>query len=146
MNKKLLIVIGILVILIIAMGSYIVGTKSTNNDKNETTKSKSTSSHSTKVSSSSSSSSSAIKANLSTADAESQLNNGQNIDGKIVDVEIFEAINSSELGQNLQAGEHLNFYPATQQYNLKAGDHVKFKVEAAKDELGSWLIKGDVVK
>ncbi|MFH0349414.1 hypothetical protein ACG92U_04355 [Leuconostoc citreum] len=50
------------------------------------------------------------------------------------------------MGQNIQAGEHLNFYPATQQYNLKAGDHVKFKVINAKSTMGSWLITGDVVK
>lgn len=144
MNKKLLAIIGILVILVVAMGGYILG-KDKPSVENQATVSKSVS-KSTTSSSSSPAKASSSEVIISTTDAESQLNNGQSIDGKTVDVELFDVVNASELGQNLQAGEHLNFYPATQQYNLKAGDHVKFKVAAVKSELGSWFIKGDVIK
>ncbi|WP_220739121.1 hypothetical protein [Leuconostoc miyukkimchii] len=150
MNKKLLAVISVLGLLIFAMGGYIIGTKSQNNQV-KTAQTKSSSSESKKeVSSSSSapsaSSSSSTEVIISTSDAESQLNSGQSIDGKIVDVDVFNVENATELGQNLQAGEHLNFYPATQQYGLKNGDHIKFKVSESKSTLGSWLITGDVVK
>ena len=146
MNKKLLIVIGVLVVVIVGLGGYIVG----NHSSNESTKTEKTSKSNKSEKNSESSSTSSVVASsndvISTSDAESQLNNGQSIDGKTVDVEIFNIVNASELGQNIQAGEHLNFYPATQQYNLKAGDHVKFKVISVKSTMGSWLITGDVVK
>lgn len=146
MNKKLLIVIGVLVVVIVGLGGYIVG----NHSSNESTKTEKTSKSNKSEKNSESSSTSSVVASsndvISTSDAESQLNNGQSIDGKTVDVEIFNIVNASELGQNIQAGEHLNFYPSTQQYNLKAGDHVKFKVISVKSTMGSWLITGDVVK
>lgn len=149
MNKKLVVVISVLVLLVFAMGGYIIGTKSQDNQV-KTAQTKSSSSESKKEVSSSSapsaSSSSSTEVIISTSDAESQLNSGQSIDGKIVDVDIFNVENATELGQNLQAGEHLNFYPATQQYGLKTGDHIKFKVSESKSTLGSWLITGDVVK
>jgi len=149
MNKKNIIVIAVLAVAVVGLGGYIVGNHSSNEStKTEKTSKSNKSSELEKNSESSSTSSVAAIANdvISTLDAESQLNNGQSIDGKTVDVEIFNIVNASELGQNIQAGEHLNFYPATQQYNLKAGDHVKFKVINAKSTMGSWLITGDVVK
>lgn len=152
MNKKLLIVIGVLVVVIVGLGGYIVGNHSSNESTKteKTSKSEKSNKSDNSVNSSESSSTSSVVASsndvISTSDAESQLNNGQSIDGKTVDVEIFNIVNASELGQNIQAGEHLNFYPTTQQYNLKAGDHVKFKVISVKSTMGSWLITGDVVK
>jgi len=149
MNKKNIIVIAVLAVAVVGLGGYIVGNHSSNEStKTEKTSKSNKSSELEKNSESSSTSSVAAIANdvISTLDAESQLNNGQSIDGKTVDVEIFNIVNESELGQNIQAGEHLNFYPATQQYNLKAGYHVKFKVINAKSTMGSWLITGDVVK
>lgn len=150
MNKKLIIIIGVLVLMVVGLGGYIIGSHSNNDSKTVAKSSPSKKTDKSSISAGSSSSGSAPASNsiniISTTDAESQLNNGQSIDGKIVDVEIFNVINASELGQNIQAGEHLNFYPATQQYNLKAGDHVKFKVASVKSTMGSWLITGDVVK
>lgn len=147
MNKKyLLLMIGVLVVIVAILGGYIVGNKPHNQTKTE----KSVQSSSSKIEKSSSSSvatssSSTTSTVISTTDAETQLNNGQSIDGKIVDIDILEVENDTALGQNIQAGEHLNFYPATQQYNLKTGGHVKFKVTAAKSTMGSWLIKGNVI-
>lgn len=146
MNKKLLIIIGILVVVVVGLGGYIVGNHSPNEPTKTEKASKSNKSEKSSESISTSSVASSSNDVISTSDAEDQLNNGQSIDGKTVDVELFDVINASELGQNLQAGKHLNFYPSTQQYNLKAGDHVKFKISEVKSELGSWLIKGDVIK
>lgn len=168
MNKKYLAIIAALVVMVVGLGGYIIGTHSDSEPKKEKVSShksdkddkdddKDDKDDKDDVSDkdddddkASSSSSSTVVDNsadtISTADAESMLNNGQSIDGKIVDVDILKVENATELGQNIQAGEHLNFYPATQQYDLKPGDHVKFKVIAAKSTLGSWLITGDVVK
>lgn len=162
MNKKYLIIIAALVAMVVGLGGYIIGTHSDSEPKKEKVSSKKAdkddkdddkedkSSKSNKDDDDKASSSSSVANDsadtISTADAESMLNNGQSIDGKIVDVDILKVENATELGQNIQAGEHLNFYPATQQYDLKPGDHVKFKVIAAKSTLGSWLITGDVVK
>lgn len=141
---------SIIVVAIIATSLYMMNSnskmpksESTPTSKKESSK-HSESSAKSSSSASSVSSSSATSPELSTSDAETKLNSGESIDGKIVDVEIYDIDNTN--GQNLQAGEHLNFYPQTQQYGLKAGDHVMFKVTGAKSALGSWIISGDVVK
>lgn len=89
---------------------------------------------------------STTKADYTTTQAEKQLNAGKSIDGKIVDVKIEKNVTDGPLGQDLWAGKHLNFYPSKQQYNLKKGQHILFKVSSAKSTLGSWYIQGSVVK
>ncbi|CCF28473.1 hypothetical protein N2E94_08540 [Leuconostoc citreum] len=147
MNKKLLIIIGILTLTVVGLVGYLAGNQSDNEAKQATkyTKSNKSANNSNSTSSTISTSSSSNEV-VSTSDAERQLNSGQSIDGKIIDVEILNVVNASELGQNIQAGEHLNFYPAKQQYNLKTGEHIKFKVISVKSAVGSWLITGNVVK
>ncbi|WP_207771558.1 hypothetical protein [Convivina intestini] len=86
-----------------------------------------------------------VKADYTTTVAEKKLNAGENLDGKIIDVEIASVENNTPLGQNIWAGEHLNFYPDKQQHNLKKGQHIKFKISETKSSLGSWFIKGTVV-
>lgn len=121
-------------IVIVALVSYLF----TNNGNNSNNKGNSSSTaKSSKVV--------AVKADYTTSEAESKLNSGENLSGKIIDVEILTVENNTELGQNIQAGEHLNFYPDKQQTGLKDGQHIKFKVNDAQSTLGSWLIKGSVV-
>lgn len=148
MNKKYLVIIAALAAMVIGLSGYIIGTNANREPKKEKVSSQKSDRNNKDDSQAASSSTVANHSadNLSTADAETMLNNGQSIDGKTVDVDILKVENATELGQNIQAGEHLNFYPTTQQYDLNPGDHVKFKVIAAKSALGSWLITGDVIK
>ncbi|SFC24621.1 hypothetical protein SAMN05660453_0046 [Fructobacillus durionis] len=129
-NKKLWIsIIAIMALIIVGLVFYVF----TSNGKDNT----SNTSRSAKVL--------GVKADYSTSEAEEKLNAGDDLTGKIIDVEILKVENNTELGQNLQAGEHLNFYPDKQQAGLKDGQHIKFKVTDAQSTLGSWLIKGSVV-
>lgn len=64
----------------------------------------------------------------------------------VIKIKIKKGENKTVLGQNLQAGKHRNFYPASQQYGLKKGDTALFKVKKAKSIFNSWLISGDVEK
>ncbi|WP_439424759.1 hypothetical protein ACKP2L_04945 [Oenococcus alcoholitolerans] len=83
---------------------------------------------------------------LTYTQAETRLNAGKSIDDKVVKIKIERVENKTTLGQNIQAGKHLNFYPESQQYGLKKGDIVFFKVKAAKSIFNSWLISGNVNK
>ncbi|EAV38994.1 prophage Lp2 protein 7 [Oenococcus oeni ATCC BAA-1163] len=83
---------------------------------------------------------------LTSTQAEVRLNSGKSIDSKVIKVKINKVENKTALGQNLQAGKHLNFYPVSQQYALKKGDTVLFKAKKAKSIFNSWLISGNVEK
>lgn len=74
-----------------------------------------------------------------TEDFESALEDGANLEGKIVSVEIQNIEPDSAFGYNLQAGEHLNFV-SSQNPKLEVGDELIAEVEEVENVLGSFII------
>lgn len=74
------------------------------------------------------------------ASLETALNNGENPEGKTVQVTVDDVIPNTALGYNVQAGEHLNFISSTNP-NVKAGDIMTVKVDSVASLFGSWLIR-----
>ena len=74
-----------------------------------------------------------------TDEFEKALNDGEEVQGKTVSVEIAETAPDSPLGFNLQAGEHLNFV-SSDNPELKAGDEFIAEVEEVENMLGSYII------
>ena len=73
---------------------------------------------------------------------EQALNNGENVKGKIVRFTVKD-FKYSIIGNNLWAGEHLNFHGKTK---AQKGDVVTVKVTKVTEIAGSYLIKYKVVK
>lgn len=76
------------------------------------------------------------------ADAESfeaALNNGENLEGMIVQLIVKELKPDSALGYNIWAGEHLNFV-SSRNPDVKEGDTVIVKATTIESILGSWII------
>lgn len=83
-----------------------------------------------------------MKETIDYADAESfetALNNGENLEGKIVQFVVGELHPNSAFGYNIWAGKHLNFV-SSRNPDVKAGDVIAAKIEAIDNVLGSWII------
>lgn len=81
------------------------------------------------------------------ADAESfeaALNAGENLEGKVVQFVAGELHPQSAFGYNIWAGEHLNFI-SSRNPGFKQGDIVVVKATTIESNLGSWLIRYEVV-
>lgn len=81
------------------------------------------------------------------ADAESfetALNNGENLEGKIVQFIVEELHPDSAFGYNLWAGEHLNFV-SSRNPDAKEGDTVVVKATIIESILGRWFIQYEKV-
>lgn len=76
---------------------------------------------------------------------EAALNNGENLEGKVVTFEVENLEPQSAMGYDIWAGEHLNFV-SNSNPNVKAGDTVTVKVKKVESMLGSWFITYDKVK
>lgn len=77
------------------------------------------------------------------ADAESfekALNNGENLEGKIVSFTAQEIHPESALGYNVWAGEHLNFV-SERNPDVTLNEQITVKVNTIENILGSWVIK-----
>jgi len=70
---------------------------------------------------------------------EAALNNGENLEGKIVSFTAGEIHPDSAAGYDIWAGEHLNFVSATNP-DVKEGDIVTVRATTIENLLGSWLI------
>lgn len=76
---------------------------------------------------------------------ESALNNGENLEGKVVQFVAGEFHPDSVSGYDVWAGEHLNFI-SSRHPNIKEGDIVVVKVTEINNVLGSWLISYEKVE
>ena len=76
---------------------------------------------------------------------EAALNNGDNLEGKIVIFTAGEVHPDSALGYNIWAGEHLNFVSAKNP-DVKQGDSVAVKIISVENGLGSWIITYEKIK
>ncbi|MDE7176841.1 MAG: hypothetical protein K2O59_03420 [Lachnospiraceae bacterium] len=82
------------------------------------------------------------------ADAESfemALNNGENLEGKIVSFMVQEIHPESALGYNVWAGEHLNFV-SERNPDIAVNEQITVKVNAIENILGSWVIKYEKIE
>lgn len=79
------------------------------------------------------------KADYTTSEAETALNDGKSIDGKTVKITVDKFIPDGTLGYTIWSGEHLNFISSTNP-EVKEGDEIVVKVKKVENALGSWLI------
>ena len=75
----------------------------------------------------------------SAEDFEAAINNGDDVEGAYVMVEVNKFEPASAFGFNVQAGEHLNFVDAVNP-NAEEGDFVVFEVEKIANMMGSYII------
>lgn len=75
---------------------------------------------------------------------EAALNNGENLEGTIVQFVAGELKPDSAFGYNIWAGEHLNFISSGNP-GVKQGDTVVVKATAIENRLGSWIINYEKV-
>lgn len=79
------------------------------------------------------------KVDYTTAEFEKALNNGDDVEGMTVEVEVFKLEPDSAFGYNIQAGDHLNFVSAVNP-KVKEGDTIVLKVEKVASMFGSFII------
>lgn len=76
---------------------------------------------------------------------EKSLNDGKDMEGKVVKIKIQELVPDSAFGYNLYAGQHLNFV-SEENPKLNKDDEVTVKAEKIKSVLGSWIIEYSLIK
>lgn len=84
-------------------------------------------------------------ADLTTAEFEQALNDGENVDGLTVAVEVVAIEPNSAFGYNMQAGDHLNFV-SYENPQAEEGDIVVVRVEKVASMFGSYLITYQTVE
>lgn len=70
---------------------------------------------------------------------ESALNDGDDVEGKTVEITVDEFVPDSAFGYNIQTGEHLNFC-SLDNPGVKEGDTLIVKVTDVESVLGSFII------
>lgn len=79
------------------------------------------------------------KADYTTEEFELALNNGDVVEGKLVEVSVLELDPNSAMGYNILAGEHLNFVSA-ENPQVDEGDTIVVQVEKVASIFGSFII------
>lgn len=80
------------------------------------------------------------KADYSTKEAETALNDGEDIEGKTVNITVDKLVPNSAFGYNIQTGEHLNFVSENNP-KVDDGDSLIVKVKNVKSVAGSFVIE-----
>ncbi len=75
-------------------------------------------------------------------EAENALNNGESINGQVVDVTVDQFVPNSTFGYNIQSGAHMNFV-SNKNPNVAEGDTVTIHVKEVENVLGSYIITYD---
>ncbi|EHR4740218.1 hypothetical protein KUB91_002711 [Enterococcus faecalis] len=83
-----------------------------------------------------------VKPDYTTNEAETALNNGEDLTGKTVQFTVDKYVPDGSLGYTIQTGEHLNFI-STENPNVKSGDTVIAKIKKVENLMGSWIITFD---
>ncbi len=84
--------------------------------------------------------SSPFNADYTEVEFEQALNNGEDLRGKTVAIEVYDLVPNSMFGYNIQAGEHLNFV-SNNNPGVEPGDKLVVKVLDVKSFLGTYIIK-----
>ncbi len=82
---------------------------------------------------------------ISEKEFEKRLNDGENMEGSLVEVKVQKLAPNSAVGYNIHAGKHLNFVSDSHP-DVKKGDTVIVEVEDIESMLGSYIIDYDMVK
>lgn len=82
---------------------------------------------------------------ISTTQFEEALNNGDNMEGSVVEVKVDDFVPDSAFGYNIQTGQHLNFVSDSHP-DVKVGDVVIVEVESVENVLGSYVISYKKIK
>lgn len=80
-----------------------------------------------------------VEPDYTTEEFEASLNDGDDLTGKTVSVEVKELVPDSAFGYNIQTGEHLNFV-SSKNPNVEVGDEIIVEVEEIESMLGSYII------
>ncbi|KPG71758.1 hypothetical protein [Enterococcus sp. RIT-PI-f] len=75
-------------------------------------------------------------------EAENALNNGESINGQVVEVTVDQFVPNSTFGYNIQSGAHMNFV-SNKNPNVAEGDTVMIHVKEVENVLGSYIITYD---
>ena len=118
--KKILAIIGILVVVSLVMDA--LGISSSENKKEPTT-----------------------TEYTSAEDFERDLNDGYNLENVTVTFDVVEIKEKSVSGYNLWSGEHLNFLPEKKPDSISVGDVVTAKTTKIKKRMDSWFIDCEIL-
>lgn len=80
-----------------------------------------------------------VKADYNTKDAETALNNGEDLTGKTVEITVDKLAPNSAFGYNIQTGEHLNFV-SNSNPKVKTGETLVVKIDEVNSVVGSFII------
>lgn len=72
-------------------------------------------------------------------EAETALNNGDDLEGKTVKIKVTTLVPDSAFGYNIQTGEHLNFV-SVENPKVKEGDELVVKITKVTSTMGSFII------
>lgn len=76
---------------------------------------------------------------ISTTQFEEGLNNGDNMEGSVVEIKVDDFVPDSAFGYNIQTGQHLNFVSDSHP-DVEIGDTLIVEVESVENVLGSYVI------
>lgn len=79
---------------------------------------------------------------ISTVQAEKELNDGKDLEGKLVDITVDKIEPKSAFGYNIQTGKHLNFV-STENPKVKIGDKLIVNIKKVESVAGSFIITYD---
>lgn len=82
---------------------------------------------------------------ISTTQFEEGLNNGDNMEGSVVEIKVDDFVPDSAFGYNIQTGQHLNFVSDSHP-DVKVGDTLIVEVESIENVLGSYVISYEKVE
>lgn len=85
-----------------------------------------------------------VNADYTEANAETALNNGDDLEGKTVKIKVLEYVPDGPLGYTIQAGEHLNFI-SSENPKVKKGDELVVKIKKVENLMGSFVISYDKI-
>lgn len=81
-----------------------------------------------------------VEPDYTTEEAETALNDGEDLVGKTVSFTVDTYVPDGTLGYTIQTGEHLNFI-SQDDPKVKEGDKIVAKINEVKNVLGSFVIK-----
>lgn len=83
-----------------------------------------------------------VEADYSTEDAETALNNGDDLEGKTVEITVDKYVPDGALGYTIQTGERLNFV-SSDNPKVKEGETIIVKVKKTTSTMGSFIMTFD---
>ena len=83
-----------------------------------------------------------VKPDYTSKEAETALNNGEDLTGKTVQFTVDKYVPDGSLGYTIQTGDHLNFV-SSKNPDVRTGDKVIAKIKKVENLMWSWIITFD---